>query len=173
MHSRIYSILLAAILLAVLNACGTTGSVTESGAGLNLPPSAETDASRKPGGQYDLQRDPSERSLAEVAELSRTMVAYQPEVALEVLRYLESIPSRQLTAMIEGQFEDPEFTEWLELSLLARTTLINGHPVPTGKTFRTCWLTTRPCFRFRRKSQFYCRPKVDWLQPRWQSVMGY
>lgn len=129
MYPRIYSILLATFLLALLNACGTTGPVSESDAGRDLPPSVETDASGKPG---DLQRDPSGRSLAQVAELSRTMVAYQPEVALEVLRSLESVPSRQLKAMIDGQSEDPEFTEWLELSLLARTTLINGHPVPTA-----------------------------------------
>jgi len=129
MHSRIYSILLAFALLAMLNACGTSGPVTESDAGRDLPPFTDTGTSGKPG---DLQRDPSGRSLAEVAELSRSMVGYQPELALEVLRSLETVPSRQLKAMIDGQFEDPEFTEWLELSLLARITLINGHPVPTA-----------------------------------------
>ncbi len=129
MRSRIFPILLSATLLLVLNACGTTGPVISSDPGLVLPPVADTDDSER---QYDIQRHPSDRSLAEVAELSRNMIGYQPEVALEVLRSLESVPSRQLTALIDGQFEDPEFTEWLELSLLARTTLINGGPVPAA-----------------------------------------
>ena len=128
MHSRIYPILLTAVLLVLLSACGTTAPVAGRDPGLELP--AVTDKSSEQQYQpFDLQRDPSERSLAEIADLSRTMIGYQPERALEILRSLESVPSGQLTAMIDGQFEDPEFTEWLELSLLARNTLINGRSV--------------------------------------------
>ena len=60
------------------------------------------------------------------------MIGYQAEVALEILRSLESVPSGQLKLMIDSQNQDPEFTEWLELSLLARETLINGRPIPTA-----------------------------------------
>jgi hypothetical protein len=129
MHSRILPILLAAVLLAVCTACSTTGPVGEADTGPKLPPVVDSSSGEEPDKRYDIQRDPSERSVAEIAELSNSMPDYQPEVALEILRSLESIPSRQLTSMIEGQLEDPEFTEWLELSLLARTTLISGRPV--------------------------------------------
>jgi outer membrane PBP1 activator LpoA protein len=129
MHSFISPILLATILLAMLSACSTTGPVNGGDTGPKPSTTVDSSAAEKPDQRYDIQRDPSERNLAELAELSNSMSGYQPELALEVLRSLESIPSRQLTAMIEGQVEDPEFTEWLELSLLARTTLINGQPV--------------------------------------------
>ena len=60
------------------------------------------------------------------------MIGYEPELALEILRSLESIPSGQLRRMIDSQSQDAEFTEWLELSLLARETLINGSSVPAA-----------------------------------------
>jgi len=57
------------------------------------------------------------------------MSGYQPDLALEILRSLESVSSSQLTAMMDGQTQDPEFTEWLELSLLIRTLMISGGTV--------------------------------------------
>lgn len=129
MHLRIHPTLLATTLLVLLNACGTTTPVAGPDPDLDLP--AVTDTSDKQQSEwFDIQRDPSERSLAETAELSKTMLGYQADVALEILRSLESVPSAQLTSMIDGQFEDPEFTEWLELSLLARNTLINDRTIP-------------------------------------------
>ena len=128
MHPAFRPILMSVTLLALLNGCGTTGSGSsdQSATPVALPPVTEAsdEATRK--GEFTYYRDPSERSLEEVDQLSKTMIGYQPEVALEVIRSLESIPSGQLQAMIDDRSEDPEFTEWLELSLLARTTLING-----------------------------------------------
>jgi outer membrane PBP1 activator LpoA protein len=126
MTLRIYSFLLSAALLVVLNACGTSAPkpVYEIPADQDLPPQTETDSE-----QFDTRRDPSDRSLAEVAELSNSMPGYQQDIALEILRSLESVPSSQLRAMIDGQTEDAEFTEWLELALQTRTILINGESV--------------------------------------------
>ncbi len=126
MTLRIFPYLLSIALLAMLNACGTTGPapVSEIPVAPDLPEQTETV-------ETGLPRDPADRSLEEVAELSRSMIGYQPEVALEVLRSLEYVPSGELATMIDHQFVDPEFTEWLELSLQVRTLLINGSPVKT------------------------------------------
>jgi outer membrane PBP1 activator LpoA protein len=128
MSLRFYPILLSVVMLMVLGACGTTGPapVVEPDPGLSLP--TETD-----GELQDLQNliptDPSSRSLEEVIVLTRSWSGYQPDLALEILRSLESVSSSQLTAMIDGQTQDPEFTEWLELSLLIRTLMISGSTV--------------------------------------------
>ena len=124
MTLRIFPFLLSIVLLMMLNACGTTGPAPEAEPVIetDLPDQAETIEAVMP-------RDPSDRSLEEVAELANSMTSYQPELALEVLRSLETVPSGELTNMIDGQFYDPEFTEWLELSLQVRTLLINGSPV--------------------------------------------
>ncbi len=83
----------------LLNACGTTGSppVAKPTVQSGLPSEPETTDSGVFDLQYQMQRDPSERSLDEVIELSRQMSGYQPDVALEILRSLESLPSGQLT----------------------------------------------------------------------------
>ena len=75
---------------------------------------------------FGLERDPSGRSLAEAAELSVGMASYQPELALEILRSLESVSSGTLERLIAGQQHDPEFIEWLELTLQVRTTMMRG-----------------------------------------------
>ncbi len=124
MHIRFLTLALSIVLLMMLNACSTTGTapVLEPVVEPDLPATMET-------GEGDMLRDPSERSLAEVEELSNSMIGYQPEVALEVLRSLEHVPSGQLIVMIDSQLYTPEFTEWLELSLQVRTLLINGYPL--------------------------------------------
>lgn len=76
--------------------------------------------------------DPSERSLAEVKMLSESMTTYQADVALEIIRSLESTSSAQLRSMIQSQSYDPEFTEWLELALQLRTVMINQSPVASA-----------------------------------------
>jgi len=130
MSLRIYPLVLSVVLLLVLNTCSTTGSRTvgEPYPEQDLP--VQTDTPESDQDQlYDARQDPSARSLAEVIELSSSISSYQPDLALEILRSLESVSSSQLTAMIDGQQYDPEFTEWLELALLVRTTLINESPV--------------------------------------------
>ena len=124
MTLRIYPLLLSIILLVMLNACGTTG------AGPAREPSARQDTETGEDSRLsDIQQVPSERSLAEVAELTSNMRGYQPDLALAILRSLESVPSGQLSASIDGQLYDPELTGWLELALQVRTLLINGSPV--------------------------------------------
>jgi len=125
MSLRFYPTLLSVVMAMVLGACGTTGPapVVEPDPDFSLP--AESDSELQ-----DLKPTaPSERSLEEVHALSKSMSGYQPELALEILRSLESVSSSQLTAMIDGQTQDPEFSEWLELSLLIRTLMISGDPV--------------------------------------------
>ena len=117
--------------MMLLNACGTTGSspVAKPTVQSDLPSESETTDSGVFDLQYQMQRDPSERSLDEVIELSRQMSGYQPDIALEILRSLESLPSGQLRTMIDSQIYDPEFTEWLELALQTRSLLSNRSSV--------------------------------------------
>lgn len=121
MNIRFHTFTLAIVLLMMLNACGTTGPARV------VEPVVEPDLTVPV--DTGIPREPSDRSLAEVEELSNSMVGYQPDVALEILRSLESVPSGQLIVMIASQLYTPEFTEWLELSLQVRTLLINGTPV--------------------------------------------
>lgn len=117
--------------MMLLNACGTTGSppVAKPTVQAGLPSEPETTKSDVFDLQYQMQRDPSERSVDEVIELSRQMSGYQPDIALEILRSLESVPSGQLRTMIDSQIYDPEFTEWLELALQTRSLLSNRSSV--------------------------------------------
>ena len=95
----------------------------------------ETQAQQTPGQAEQIDReaelirpgfwkDPSKRSLSEIMALSRSMPFYQEEVALEIVRSLESIDSSRLESMIDSQDYDPEFTEWMELALQLRTLMI-------------------------------------------------
>ena len=128
MSLRFYPILLSVVMLMILGACGTTGSapVVES-----TDPSLTAQVSDRefPDTPDPLPLDPSERSLEQTFELSKTMSGYQPDLALEILRSLESASSSQLAAMIDGQTQDPEFEEWLELSLMIRSLMLSGDPV--------------------------------------------
>jgi outer membrane PBP1 activator LpoA protein len=111
----------------MLNACTTPGpvSVEKPIVIAEQPAEPETSQSSEFDLQYQMDRDPSERSLEEVIEMSRQMTAFQPDLALAILRSLETIHSGQLMAMIDDQTYDPEFTEWLDLALLTRNVLIN------------------------------------------------
>ena len=126
MTSRFHSFLLSATVLVLLSACGTTATVpVEKPAVVKYqPPEPEISESGIFDLQYQMQRQPSERSLEEVIEMSRQVFGYQPDVALEILRSLESIPTGQLELMIDSQVYDPEFTEWLELALQSRRALV-------------------------------------------------
>lgn len=126
MTLRIHIFLLSAAMLTLLNGCGTTAPARVEKPALTTQQPTEPEFSKSDvfDLQYLMQQDPADRSLAETIELSRQMTTFQPDIALEVLRSLEFIPSGQLTTMIEGQTYDPEFTEWLELALLSRSALI-------------------------------------------------
>lgn len=130
MSLRFYLILLPVVILMILSACSTTppAPVVESTEQEPMPPAQETDSDFLDPRDL-LALDPSERSLEQTLELSKTMSGYQPDLALEILRSLESVSSGQLTAMIDAQTEDAEFTEWLELSLMMRTLMISGDPI--------------------------------------------
>jgi outer membrane PBP1 activator LpoA protein len=131
MTLRFHSLLLSTILLVLLNACGTTGPapVDKPAVEPEQPTAPDPGKSQVFDLQQQMQRDPSERSLEEIIAMSRQMGGYREDVALEILRSLESVPSTQLTAMIDGQAYDPEFTEWLELALQARNVLIGQNTV--------------------------------------------
>jgi len=128
MTLRFHPFLLSLALLVVLSACSTTGSgpADVSSAEQDLPTITKARDSEL---RYNMLRNASERSLAEVVELSNSMSGYQPDIALEILRSLESVPSGQLTTMIDGRLHDSELTEWLELALQARALLINESSV--------------------------------------------
>lgn len=124
MTSRSHSLLLSAIVLVILGSCSTTGPVEKPAVVKYQPPEPEISESSVFDLQYQMQRQPSERSLEDVINMSRQVLGYQPDVALEILRSLESIPSGQLETMIDSQAYDPEFTEWLELALQSRRALV-------------------------------------------------
>ena len=131
MTLRFHIFLLSAVSLALLNACGTTAPMPAEKSVVIREQPSEPDISKSNifDLQYLMQKDPADRNLAETIELSRQMTIYRSDLALQVLRSLESIPSAQLAAMIESQTYDPEFTEWLELALQSRSVLI-GQTAP-------------------------------------------
>ena len=125
MTPRISHFVLIAAVLLVLNACSNTAPRPED----RIPsyePAPVEDVSNLEPDPFGLQRDPADRSLAEVEALSASMVSYQPDLTLEIIRSLESLSSSQLNTLIDQQNLDPEFTEWLELALQLRTVVIGG-----------------------------------------------
>jgi len=134
MTLRLPPFLLFVAILVFLNACSTgdTRPTVDSFPEKDLSTQADT-RERELQEQLDrAQQSPYELSLAEVIELSNSVVAYQPDVLLDILRSLEQVSSAQLATMIDSQVYDPEFTEWLELSLQIRTLLINGSSISTA-----------------------------------------
>lgn len=129
--------LVAAFTLLLLSACASNAPRPddEFSSARPVEQASAKDDSKFDQSLLDLQRDPADRSLAEVKELSATMDEYQPELALEILRSLESVPSGQLQALIDRQSTDAEFVEWLELALQIRVLAISANPDPTAASY--------------------------------------
>jgi outer membrane PBP1 activator LpoA protein len=131
MTRRIFPLLLMMLLPLLMTACGTSPAKPEKPAVPVTEASGRTQAVEPEDRQIrpGFWADPSQRSLSEVIALSKSMPVYQAEIALEIVRSLESLDSAQLDTLIRSQRHDPEFTEWLELALQLRTAMINGGPV--------------------------------------------
>ena len=125
MTPRIFHFALVASALLILHACSSTAPSQDNGIPSYEPAPIEDTGSIELD-PFSLQRDPADRSLAEIEALSASMSSYQPDIALEIIRSLESVPSGQLNTLIDQQNLDPEFTEWLELALQIRTVVIAG-----------------------------------------------
>lgn len=131
MPSHFRSFLLFIALLAFLNACSTvdTRPAGESFPEKDLPSRQDSREKELPDQLEGTRWSPYKGSLARAIELSDSMSAYQPDLVLDILRSLEPVPSGQLKAMIDEQVYDPGFTQWLELAVQVRATLISGSPV--------------------------------------------
>lgn len=129
MTARISHFLLIAVVLLILNACSSTVP-RQDGKIPPVEPVSIEDAGSTQQDPFGLQRDPADRSLAEVETLSASMYGYQAGLALEIIRSLESVPSAQLHVLTDQQNLDPEFTEWLELALQIRMVVIAGSSTP-------------------------------------------
>ncbi len=119
--------LLTVSVLVLLTACGTP---VKRDAG--YPPGRQADSWDYDPGQEQFQPGSAGKNLAEIASMAAGMQHYQPELALEILRSLESFPSARLNALIDQQSLDPEFTEWLELALQVRSSAISGKPTSSA-----------------------------------------
>lgn len=133
MNLRSISLTLSIFMLLALSGCGTTMTSTRP---KPAPPVYDSSADRGTREPIDLdQLDLSRRNVDEVLELSRTTDADPLDLALEIVRSLESIPSTRLAEMIDSQVYDPEFTEWLELALLVRKSLVHHTPINTAAQY--------------------------------------
>ncbi len=124
MNLRFFSLTLSILFLVAIAGCGTTTSQTGARA-QTAPPVVDSSmdrGARKPAGRDDL--DLTQRNMDEVAELSRNLDVEPQDLALEIVRSLESVPSGRLAGLIETRVYGPEFTEWLELTLLVRKSLV-------------------------------------------------
>jgi len=125
MNLRFFSQLMSVVILVTVGACSTITPGPDAGPQYK-PPVQEESTDRQAWDKLEpgLQ-DPSSRSVAEVLELSRIATDDAQELALEIVRSLESVSSGRLAGMIESDAYDPEFTEWLELTQLVRRVLMN------------------------------------------------
>ncbi|MCW8924668.1 MAG: penicillin-binding protein activator [Xanthomonadales bacterium] len=129
MNLRFFLLTLSVIVLATMAGCATT--TTGTGTRQQQAPPVQ-DSSMDRGSRDRASRgllDPSNRTVDQVIEMSRNMDAEPLGLALEIVRSLETVPSSRLANMIETQVYDPEFTEWLELTLLVRESLVRQAPV--------------------------------------------
>ncbi len=135
MNFRFISLPLSVLILVAIAGCSTTGP--KPGAPpQQKPPIQESSTDRETREQLDrIQQNPALRSVAEVVELSQNKTVEPQDLALEIVRSLESVPSGQLTGMIETRVYDPEFTEWLELTLLVRKSLVHQVPVSAAAQY--------------------------------------
>jgi outer membrane PBP1 activator LpoA protein len=126
MTLRFIPMLLLGASLVFIHSCSTSVSRPAPDIPTDIDQPARTEDGDIEGKSYDPQLTPSDRSLTEVIELAGSVSEHTPDMALEIIRSLESIPSGQLTEMIDRQSYDAEFTEWLELSLQVRQAMVNG-----------------------------------------------
>jgi outer membrane PBP1 activator LpoA protein len=129
MTLRFHPCLLLIALLVLLNACSTGGPRPTSEPAPDREQQDRAEAYELDTRDERGELSPYERNLTGIIELVNSQPTYQPALALDIIRSLESVPSGQLTSMIDSQAYDPEFTEWLELALQVRTTMINGSTV--------------------------------------------
>lgn len=135
MNSRFFSTLLSVLTLVAIAACSTTAP-RPAGIPDQAPPDhTDTIDSELRVRAEDNQQDPSRRSIAEVADLSRKTGIQPVDLALEITRSLEHVPSGQLTSMIVSRVYEPEFTEWLELVSLVRRSLMDDGSVTTNARY--------------------------------------
>jgi len=125
MTPRFFHFVLIAAVLLVLNACSSTAP-RQNDEIPSYKPAPIKDVGKLDPDPFGLQRDPADRSLAEVEVLSASLTAYQPDLVLEIIRSLEDVRSQELKTLIAQPDTDPEFAEWLELALQVRTAMIAG-----------------------------------------------
>ncbi len=125
MTPRIYHALSITLVLLILTACGS--NMPRQGDGAPSEPAYNRGDSSGPG-QLPLstQQESADRSLAEITALSAKMSTYQPDLALDILGSLESIPSGKLRALTEQQNLATELKDWLELALQIRSAAMSG-----------------------------------------------
>lgn len=128
MPQRILQALLVSSFLIFLTSCGSNAPRQDDGLSSRPAPQPVPikDISHSDLDPFGLLRDPADRSMAEIEALSASLTGYQPEHVLDIIRSLESVPSRELKVLIGQQGTDPEFAEWLELALQVRTVVIAG-----------------------------------------------
>lgn len=78
--------------------------------------------------QEQLER-PGARKLAEAARLVGAMGRYDPAAALELMRVLESVSSRELSVRALNPRAERQLTGWLDLALVIRQNLVNPEDV--------------------------------------------
>jgi uncharacterized protein len=71
---------------------------------------------------------PGARNLAEAARLAEAMNRYDPAAALELMRTLENVSSRELSVRARDPRGNRQLTGWLDLALVIRQNLV----VPEG-----------------------------------------
>jgi outer membrane PBP1 activator LpoA protein len=128
MPKRIPQALFLSSFLLILASCSSNAPRQDDGfSSASIPePAPIKDISHSDQDPFGLLRDPTDRSLVEVEALSASLISYQPDLVLEIIRSLEIVSSQELKALIDQQDTDPEFAEWLELALQVRTVVIAG-----------------------------------------------
>jgi outer membrane PBP1 activator LpoA protein len=127
MTRKILPSLLGSCMLVLLTACSSNppqpislpGEAAESTATKDIAKNAASeDAGDKTGANYHL-------ALDQVMALTQRLDGYDAATILSVVRSLESLRSSELERAIQAQSYDPEFTEWLELTLRLRQALLD------------------------------------------------
>ncbi len=64
--------------------------------------------------------------LSQIHKMADRMSAYEPASALALIKALEPIPSRELTALANRPRPDPDLDPWLDLALVIRQNLVKA-----------------------------------------------